>query len=100
MITVPKKPLFLVLSYLGLSSLQTRIKLRKQVKGILNFCKQQIVFKSQKKLPNVLRFKDHISKELTFGVAYKFWCGLCNKFCGECLRQLNLRIGGILEPHL
>ena len=41
MITVPRKPLFLVLSYLGPLSLQTRIKLRKQVKGILNCCKWQ-----------------------------------------------------------
>ena len=49
-ITVPKKTLFLVLPYLGPLSLQTRTKLRKSLKGILNCCKLQIVFKSQNKL--------------------------------------------------
>ena len=42
-ITVPKKPLFLVLRYLGQLSLQTRTKLRKSPKGILNCGKLQIV---------------------------------------------------------
>ena len=36
--TVPKKTLFLVLPYLGPLSLQTRTKLRKSLKGILNYC--------------------------------------------------------------
>ena len=69
-ITVPKKTLFLVLSYLGPLSLQTRTKLRKSIKGILNCCKLQIVFKRQNKLAKVFRFKDRIPKELTF------WCRL------------------------
>ena len=43
-IAVPKKTLFLVLPYLGPLSLQTRTKLRKSLKGILNCCKLQIVF--------------------------------------------------------
>ena len=47
-ITVPKKTLFLVLPYLGPLSLQTRTKLSKSLKGILNCCKLQSVFKSQK----------------------------------------------------
>ena len=71
-ITVPKKTLFLVLPYLGPLSLQTRTKLRKSQKGILNCCKLQIVFKSQNKLAKAFRFKDRIPKELTSGVVYKF----------------------------
>ena len=42
-ITVPKKTLFLVLPYLGPLSLQTRTKLRKTFKGILNCCKLQVL---------------------------------------------------------
>ena len=92
-ITVPKKTLFLVLPYLGPLSLQTRTKLRKSLKDILNCCKLQIVFKSQNKLAKAFRFKDHIPKELTSGVVYKFQCGLCNEsYYGECVRHLNLRI--------
>ena len=93
-ITVPMKTLFLVLPYLGPLSLQTRTKLRKSLKGILNCCKLQIVFKSQNKLAKAFRFKDRIPKELTSGVVYKFQCGLCNEsYYGECIRHLNVRIG-------
>ena len=69
-LTVPKKSLFFVFLYLGPLSLQTRTKLRKSLKGILNCCKLEIVFKSQNKLANAFRFKDRISKELTSGVVY------------------------------
>ena len=93
-ITVPKKTLFLVFPYLGPLSLQTRTKLRKSLKGILNCRKLQIVFKSENKLAKTFRFKDRIPKELTSGVVYKFQCGPCNEsYYGECVRQLNVRIG-------
>ena len=48
-ITVPKKHLFLVLPHLGPLSLQTRNKLKKSLKGILNCCKLEIVFKHSHK---------------------------------------------------
>ena len=50
LITVERKTLFLSLPYLAEISLQTRTKLRKFLKGLLNFCKLQIVFKSQRNL--------------------------------------------------
>ena len=56
-ITVPKKPLFLVLPYLGPLSLQTRTKLRKSLKAILNYCKLHIVSKSQNKLAKAFVLK-------------------------------------------
>ena len=93
-ITVPKKTLFLVLPYLGPLSLQTRTKLKKSLKGILNCCKLEIVFKRQNKLAKAFRFKDRITKELTSGVVYKFQCGLCNEsYYRECVKHLNVRIG-------
>ena len=74
--------------------MQTRTKLRKSLKGILNCCKLQIVFKSQNKLAKAFRFKDSTLKELTSGVVYKFQCGLCNEsYYGECVRHPNVRIG-------
>ena len=48
--TVLKKPLPLNLPYLGPLSLQTKTKLRKSLRGILNCCKLHIVFKSQNKI--------------------------------------------------
>ena len=97
---MPKKPLFLVLPYLGPLSLQTRTKLRKFAEGIFNCFKLQIAFKGQNKLANSFRFKDRIPKELTSVVVYKFQCGLCNEFYnGEYVRQFNVRMGSISEFH-
>ena len=74
-----KKPLRLVLPYLGTISLHTRTKLQKSLKRVLKYCKLRIIFKSQNKVCNNFRFKDHVPQILTSGVVYKFQCGLCNK---------------------
>ena len=71
-ITVPKKTLFLVLPYLRPLSLQTRTKLRKPLKSILNCCKLKIVFKSQNKLAKAFRFKECIPKELNLVPSINF----------------------------
>ena len=92
-ITVTKKLLFLVHPYLGPLSLHTRIKLRKSLKGILNYWILQITFKSKSKLANAFRFTDWIPKELTSGVIYNIQCGLCDEFYGEKVRQTNVRFG-------
>ena len=90
--TVDKKPLPLVFSYLGTISLQTRAKLQKSIKGILNCCKLQLVFKSQNKLCNNFHFKDLVPQILTSGVFYKFQCGLCDEsYYRVCVRHLAVR---------
>ena len=92
--TVEKKTLFLSLPYLGEISLQTRTKLTKSFKGLLNSCKLQIVFKSQRKLSNVFRFKDRLPFDLVSGVVYKYTCGRCNStYYGETDRHLKVRSG-------
>ena len=92
--TVEKKTLILSLPYLGDISLQTRTKLRKSFKSILNCCKFQIVFKSQRKLANVFRFKDRLPFDLVSGVLYKYTCGRCNSsYYGETDRNLKVRSG-------
>ena len=93
-ITIQKKPLFLVLPYLESLSLQTRTKLRKSLKGILNCFKLQIVFKTQNKSANACRFKSGIPKEFTSGVLYKFQSGLYSEsYYRECVKNLNVRTG-------
>ena len=77
--TVDKKPLQLVLPYLGTISLQTRTELQKSFKGVLNCCILQVIFKSQNKLCNNFCFKDPALQILTSGVVYKFHCGLHNE---------------------
>ena len=93
-LTVEKKPLVLVLPYLGSISLQAMTKLKKLSKNVFNCCKFQIVFKNKTRLGNNFHFKDQIPKDLTSGVVYIFQCGLCNEpYYGECMRHLNVRIG-------
>ena len=94
LMTVEKKTLFLSLPYLGETSLQTRTKLRKSIKGLLNSCKLQIVFKSQRKLSNAFCFKDHLPSDLVSGVVYKYTCGGCNStYYGDTDRHLKVRSG-------
>ena len=62
---VENKPLRLVLPYSGTTSLQTRTKLQKSFKGVLNCCKLQVIFKSQNKLCNNFWFKDSVPQILT-----------------------------------
>ena len=93
-LTVEKKPLVLVLQYLGLISLQTRVKLKNSLKNILNCCKLQIVFKNKTRLGNNFHFKDKIPRDLTSSVVYEFRGRLCNEsYYGECVRHLNVKIG-------
>ena len=87
--TVEKKPLQLVLPYLGTISPQIRAKLPKSINGVLNFCKLQVIFKSPNKLCKNFCFKDPVPQILTSGVVYMFQCGLCNEsYYGECVRHL------------
>ena len=91
-ITVVKKSLLLVLPYLGIS-LQTRTKLQQALKGALNCCKLEIVFKSPTRLSNSFQYKDPILKDLS-GAVYKFQYGLCNEsYYGESIRHLHIRSG-------
>ena len=56
-LTIEKKPLVLVLLYLGSISLQIRIKLKKSLKNILNCRKLQIVFNNKIRLGNNFHLK-------------------------------------------
>ena len=54
--TVEKKRLPQVFLYLGITSLQTRTKLKQALKGDLNCYKLEIAFKCQTKLSNSFRY--------------------------------------------
>ena len=92
--TVERKPLRLVLPYLETICLQTRIKLLKSIKRVLNCCKVKVISKSQSKLCNNFRFKDPVTQILTSVMVDKFHCGSCNEYYyGECMTHLALRSG-------
>lgn len=87
MVSVPKKT----------TLLQARTKFRKYLKGIFNFCKLQILFKSQNKLLDNFHFKGRIPKVLQNLYLVRFINISVNyamkSFYGECVRELNVRIG-------
>ena len=94
LITAEKKPLLLVIPFLGSISLQLRTKIRNAMKGNLNFCKLQVVFRSERKLSNIFKFKDRIPYDLVSGVVYKYTCGRCNSaYYGKTERHLKVRSG-------
>ena len=89
---VEKKPLRLELPYLGLISLQVRTKIRNAMKGTLNCCKLQVIFKSKRKFSKTFRFKDRVPYDLVSSVVYECTCGRCNSsYCGETERHLKVR---------
>ena len=88
-LTVEKRWLFL-----GEISLQLRTKLRQSSKEILNCCKVQIVFKSQRKLSSQFRFKKPLPYDLMSNFVYKYTYGRCNSsYYGEMEKHLTVRAG-------
>ena len=70
---------------------------------MLNSCKLQIVFNSQRKLSNVFCFKDCLPSDLVSGVVCKYvWYSRCNStYYGETNRQfIKLGLENILGYHL
>ena len=65
--------------------MQTRPKLQQAFEEVLNCCKLLFRF---------FPFKDPLSKDLIYGVVYKFQCGLCSaSYYGENISHLNIRFG-------
>ena len=92
--TVPKKELFIVLPYLGMSSLCLRTRLQKSINSNISFCKIKIIFKSSTRLANFFRFKDKIPLCLRSNIVYKFTCGRCNAtYYGETCCHFKVRVG-------
>jgi len=92
--TAEKKTLTFVLPFLGDLSLQTKTRLQKVFRKTLGCCKVQFVFKSQRNLSNVFRFKDRLPYDLISCVVYNFKCGRCNSsYYGETDRHLKVRSG-------
>ena len=70
--TAPHKKLFLVLPYLGMSSLCLRTGLEKSINNniYISFCKIKIIFKTSTKLGNFFRFKDKMPLRLRSNIIY------------------------------
>ena len=92
--TVPKKELFIVLRYLGMSSFCLRTRLQRSINSNILFCKTKIIFKSSTWLANFFRFKDKIPLCLRSNTVYKITCGRCNAiYYAETCCHFKVRVG-------
>ena len=90
--TVDRKSLYLILPYLGTSSLQTKRNILKLFRKRLPFCKLQVVFKTQKRLSNFFSFKDRTPPSLLSHNVYFFKCPGCNScYYGLSERHTKVR---------
>ena len=92
--TAEKKALCLVLHYLALICLQVKTKIRNAMKNTSNHCMLQVIFKNERKLSNMFRFKDCVPYDLVSGVVYEYTCGRCNSsYYGETERHVKVSSG-------
>ena len=93
-LTVEKHLLISPFPFLEDISLQLRTKLRKSFKNILNCCKVQIVYKSQRRLSSQFCFKEPFCYDLLSKVVYKYMCGRFNSsYYSEMDRHLRVQAG-------
>ena len=90
--TVPKKDIFLVLLFLGPTSLEIRTRLRILFSNKLPFYNLRIIFSSSCRLKTFFHFKDRIPKYLRSGLVYKFKCAGCiATYYGKTKRHFKVR---------
>ena len=89
--TVPEKELFIVLPYLGVSSLCFRTRLKKASMATCHFVKLKLFLNHQDDY--FFRFKDTIPLCLHSKIVYKFTCGRCDAtYYGETCRHFKVRV--------
>ena len=61
--TAEKKQVTIVLPYMGMISIELKVKLRKTFKQLLPGCDLNVIFKVSLRMKNYLNFKDKIKRE-------------------------------------
>ena len=89
----PKKQLTCVLPFLGKKSLQLRSRLVSSVNKTVRFCYLKVVFRSQRKLNTLFRFKDTLNKKIRSFLVYRYTCSNCNvTYYGKTYRHFFTRV--------
>ena len=90
--TVPKKDYTIVLPYLGPLSDKIQRRIKTVFQKTMGFAKINIVFKTTRRLSQVLRFKDTVSSDLNSHIIYHFKCSCCNVgYVGETRKHFKVR---------
>ena len=78
MLTVPKKQLYLPLTFMGKTSALVKSGLTRSLHKHLPFCKVKFAFKTSNRLKNYFSLKDVVPEPLRSCQIYNFMCGSCN----------------------
>ena len=90
--TVEKKRLWLTLPFLGKSSLNLKKTLKQSFQNSIPFANVTIVFKCNKRISNILSYKDRIPIKLSSHNVYSYKCTRCNSsYYGMALRHTHVR---------
>ena len=91
--TVPKKDIYIFLTYLGKLLLLARLTLEKTIRDIFPCVSLKVVFRIKNRLISKLTFKEKISREMRFLLYYKFECSKCNAtYCIKTKRHFKVSI--------
>ena len=90
--TVEKRSEVVVLPYLGKLSLEIRNRLKKYVNKHISNVKLMVIFRSQRRLKTLFRYKDMIPPDLQSYIVYRYTCGTCNStYIGKTDRHRHIR---------
>ena len=90
--TVEKRSQVIVLPYLGKLSFEIRSRLRKYVNKHISNVKLMVIFRSQRRLKTLFKFKDSLPDQLQSFIVYRFTCGACNSaYIGKTDRHRHIR---------
>ena len=93
MLTLPKKQIYLVLSFMGKMSALVKSGLIRSLHKRLPFCKVKIVFKTSNCLKNYFSFKDVVPEPLRSCQTYNFMCRSSNaSYIGKTFRHMAVRV--------
>ena len=82
-----------MLPHLGNISSITKKRLNKCISKRVKFCKLKIVFQTDNRLKNYLRFKDCAPETLQSNFVYKLKCGTCTaSYYGKTYRHMKVRL--------
>ena len=89
---VEKQTTTVILPFLGKLSLEIRNRLRKYTKKYVKDCDLKIIFRSQRRLKSLFRFKDTLPQCFQSCVLYRFTCRVCNdSYIGKTERHCHVR---------
>ena len=90
--TVEKRSEIVVLPYLGKLSLEIRNRLKKYVNKHISNVKLMVIFRSQRRLKTLFRYKDMMPPDLQSYIVYRYTCGTCNStYIGKTDRHRHIR---------